>query len=304
MNDILLQLQSELSALDVIYKFDEPMCLHSTIRCGGSALIYVEPQNFEKLQGTVEILKKFNLKFIILGNGSNTLFKDAGFNGAVVCLNFKYGEHRIFSERIYADCGISLKKLSDISRENGLSGFEAFNSIPAVLGGAVYMNAGAYGSSFNDIVESVLVYDYKLNDCKIRGSNECGFSYRHSIFQQNNEIILGAVLKLKKADKEEISKKINEFVNKRKQTQPINYPSLGSVFKRGSDYFPAKLIEDCGLKGFYIGGAEVSKLHSGFIINKGTATAENVLSLIDTIKVKVYNVYKVELIEEIMIVGD
>lgn len=300
----LLKLQSEFSALGLHAKFNEPMSLHTTIRCGGNALIYIEPDNFEKLKKAVKILKEYAVEFVIIGNGSNILFKDGGYNGAVICLNSKYSEHRIFNDRLYADCGMPLKKISNVLKGNGLTGFEFADAIPAVLGGAVYMNAGAYGSSFSDIVESVLVYDYELNDCKLKNKNECGFSYRHSIFQQNNEIILGAVLKLKKGEKEEISRKITEYNALRKKTQPVDYPSMGSVFKRGKDYFPAKLIEDCGLKGLNIGGAEVSTLHSGFIINKGSASAENILNLIDTIKLKVYNVYKVELIEEIKVLGE
>lgn len=301
MKDKKLKIQSELLACGLAAKFDEPMSTHTTIRCGGNAKIYIEPQNFTELKNCIDVLNKNSIKFIIIGNGSNILFKDEGYSGAVICLN-KYASYKFFAKKIYADCGMHLKKLSDILLESSLSGFEFAASIPATLGGAIYMNAGCFDSSMDKVVDSVLTYD--LKECKLKNNSECGFSYRHSVFQENNEIILGAVLKLNYGDKEEILKKIKDLQKIRKETQPVNFPSSGSVFKRGKDYFPAKLIESCGLKGFSIGGAEVSKLHSGFIINKGSATAKNILSLIDTIKLKVYNIHKIELIEEIKIIGD
>lgn len=304
MKKIMLKIQSELLALNIqAIKFDESMSMHTTIRCGGSAKLYFEPQNFEQLKNSIGVLKKYGIKFVIIGNGSNTLFKDEGYNGAVICLN-RYSNYEFFGDKIFVSCGMPLKKVSGILSDAGLSGFEFATHIPAFIGGAVYMNAGCFDSSFSDITENVFSYDLSLSNCKLRNKNECGFSYRDSVFQENEEIILGATLKLKQGVKEEINKKIKEFLNLRKKTQPVNYPSMGSVFRRGKDYFPAKLIEDCGLKGLNIGGAEVSKLHSGFIINKGSATAKNIISLIDTVKLKVYNIYKIELVEEIKIIGD
>ena len=300
----MLKIKSEFLKAGIEIKIAEPMSRHSTIKCGGNAKLYYEPKDLEQLGIGINILKNNNIKFMILGNGSNTLFKDDGFNGAVICINPSFFDVEFFDNKIYVPSGMLLKNVYNALYERGLSGFEFAAHIPATIGGAVYINAGCFDSSFQDIVESVLTYDYKIDDCKFKNNAECGFSYRHSDFQTTKEIILGAVLKLKPDDKENIKRKADKYFAVRKNTQPINYPSLGSVFKRGKDYFPAKLIEECKLKGLNIGGAEVSKLHSGFIVNKGCHESKNILTLIDTIKAKVYNVYKIELIEEIEIIGD
>jgi UDP-N-acetylmuramate dehydrogenase len=199
--------------------------------------------------------------------------------------------------------GIKLKRISDLLLNACLSGFEFAAHIPACLGGAVCMNAGCFGNSMSDIIESVLSYDYILDKVKFRKNSECGFNYRNSIFSKNPEIILGAVLCLKKSSYIGIKKRINSIKQKRQDTQPSE-PSLGSVFKRDGDIIPAKLIDDCGLKGRLVCGAKVSEKHAGFIINYRSAAAKNVMSLIDTIKLKVYNEYNINLQEEIKIIGD
>ena len=304
MEDILYKIANDLENAKIDVKTNEHMSKHSTIKCGGNAALFFEPKTFEELKSIIKILRQFDIKFVILGNGSNTLFKDGCFFGAVICLNKNYQSYKFYNDtKIFVSAGMKLKRISDLLEKACLTGFEFAAYIPACLGGAVYMNAGCFESCMSDIIESVISYDYILDKVYFRKNKECAFSYRYSIFQKNPEIILGAVLNLKKCKLSAIKKNIERVKLMRQSTQPSE-PSLGSVFKRNGDIIPAKLIDNCGLKGVSIGGAKVSEKHAGFIVNFKNAAAENITSLIDTVKLKVYNEYKIILEEEIKIVGD
>ncbi len=281
---------------------DESMSLHTSFKTGGNADYFVIPQNEEQLLKLINL--DTDLPIIFFGNGSNTLVTDKGIRGIVVSLkglnNVKFD-----GENIEVESGFSISKLSNLALENGLTGLEYACGIPGTIGGAIFMNAGAYGMETKDIIRSVKFYDF--NDKKLKEySNEmCNFSYRKSIFQEMGRIIiLSCKIKLSFGNKEEIKSKMDENMASRNAKQPINLPSAGSTFRREEGIIVAKLIDESGLKGYKIGGAEVSKLHAGFIVNSDNATSKDILDLISYIKKVVKEKYDVELHEEIRIVGE
>lgn len=268
----------------ILFREEEALKKHTSFQIGGNCRLLIEPATKEQVVKTLECLKDY--PYIVLGNGSNVLVSDEGFDGAVLLLNRNFSAIRLLDEEtIEVEAGASLVSLCNFALEHSLTGLEFAYGIPATVGGALFMNAGAYGGEMKDVVESVShIKDGELGSY---AKEELDYSYRHSIYQQGNYVILSGVLRLKKGDKAEIRAKMDDLMGRRKSKQPLNFPSAGSTFKRPVGAFAAKLIEDCGLKGASVGGAQVSEKHSGFIINTGNATCKDVLDLIEIVKDKV-----------------
>jgi len=282
---------------------NEPMSKHTSFKIGGPADIFVKPKNIDELKNIIEIAKENNIEITVIGNGSNLLVKDGGIRGIVIKPDFKDIEF-LEDNKVKVASGVLLSKIANEAYNKSLSGLEFASGIPGNLGGAIRMNAGAYGSEFKDIVVSSEYLDKNLDIHKI-SNVEHEFEYRHSRFFKNkNDIIVSTVLQLKAANKEEIKSKMDENNNSRKEKQPINFPNAGSTFKRGDEYITAELIDKCGLKGYNVGDAYVSEKHAGFIVNKGNATAKDVLELIDIVKKKVYEKFNVNIELEIEILGE
>lgn len=284
-------------------KYNEPMKKHTTMKVGGLCDCMVEPSSIEEIQKVLEYVKENNIKYYIIGNGSNLLVKDEGVHALIIKIANKFSGFEVNGEYIKAYSGCSVPKLSQIAKENSLSGLEFACGIPGSVGGGIRMNAGAYGSEMVNVVEKVGFLDENGNLKEIDGK-DAHFTYRHSMFVDNPQyVVVYAIYKLQKGNKDEISKIMEENMNSRKQKQPIEYPNFGSVFKRPEGYFVGKLVDDCGLKGYKIGGAQVSTKHSGFMINIGDATCKDVLDLIEYVKEKVYEKFNVKLQEEVVILG-
>lgn len=284
-------------------KYNEPMKKHTTMKVGGLCDCMVEPSSIEEIQKVLEYVKENNIKYYIIGNGSNLLVKDEGVHALIIKIANKFSGFEVNGEYIKAYSGCSVPKLSQIAKENSLSGLEFACGIPGSVGGGIRMNAGAYGSEMVNVVEKVGFLDENGNLKEIDGK-DAHFTYRHSMFVDNPQyVVVYAIYKLVKGNKEEISKIMEENMNSRKQKQPIEYPNFGSVFKRPEGYFVGKLVDECGLKGYKIGGAQVSTKHSGFMINIGDATCKDVLDLIEYVKEKVYEKFNVKLQEEVVILG-
>ena len=268
---------------------------------GGPADIFVKLNNIDELKFIVDVSKKQNIPITIIGNGSNILVKDKGIRGIVIKLNFNevVKENNILN----VGSGVLLVKLARIALDNELTGLEFACGIPGTLGGAIFMNAGAYGQEIGDKVIEIKYMDENLNIRTVT-KEKSQFSYRKSIFQKNDGIILNAKIKLEKGIKENIKKKMDEYSKIRKAKQPLNMPSAGSVFKREENFIPAKLIDECGLKSYSIGDAQISSLHAGFIVNKGNATAKEITELIKYIQNKIKEKYNLIIEPEIRILGE
>ena len=260
---------------------DEPMSKHISFKTGGNADFFIKVYSVDEIKSILKISKENNIPIFILGNGTNILVKDEGYSGIV--LQIKLEDIKIDGTKVIVQSGVKNAVLSKKLMDNNLTGFEFASGIPGTIGGAIKMNAGAYGGEIKDIVLEVTYMDYEGN-IHIVNNSECEFSYRSSRFFNENAIILEAKLALKKGNKEEIQNKVNELLKQRKEKQPLEYPNAGSTFKRGENYITAKLIDECGLKGYSIGGAQVSEKHSGFIINKDNATSTDILNLIEHVQ--------------------
>ncbi len=280
---------------------NEPMCGHTTFKIGGNADLYVTVQSEEALIKAVEICKNCGVPYMVIGNGSNLLVSDKGIEGVVISTRLLNDLHTEDETYVYSGAGNMLSKTANFAASHSLSGLEFASGIPGSVGGGVFMNAGAYDGELSDSIVSVRAY-YN-GEIKEFSAKECEFGYRSSVFQKNNAIILGVKFSLKKGNIEEIKAKAADLNARRKEKQPLEYPSAGSTFKRPEGYFAGKLIQDAGLKGCSRGGACVSEKHSGFVINKGNATAEDVINLVKHIKNTVYEKYGVMLEEEIKITG-
>lgn len=299
-------LKKEISE-SIIYT-NEPMSKHTSFKIGGTADIFIKIKTIEDLKNILKYANENNISITITGNGSNLLVKDKGIRGITLQIgldNIEIKEDRQAEEdvKVYVEAGVKLAYLSVILQKNGIEGFEFASGIPGTIGGAVKMNAGAYGKEVKDVIEEITYMNSNLEIIKIK-NEEALFSYRHSRFSNSNDVVLGVTLKLKVGNSEEIQEKIQEYRKQRTEKQPIELPSAGSTFKRGSDFITAQLIDMAGLKGYKIGGAEVSTKHAGFVVNTGNATAEDVLKLTDYIKQKIYEEYGKEIDLEIQVVGE
>ena len=283
--------------------YNEPMKNHTSFKVGGPADIFIEPDDRAELVKAIKDLREQGVSYYIIGNGSNLLVSDKGLRGAVVKIGEKFGSVSINNDIITAESGVLLSTLSKMAAREGLTGMEFASGIPGSLGGAVTMNAGAYGGEMKDIVEWVEVLDQDLNIKRLK-NDEMKFMYRKSIIEPGKHIVLRCCIRLKKGNKDEIDNKMAELAEKRKSKQPLHLPSAGSTFKRPEGYFAGKLIEDAGLRGFSIGGAQVSTLHCGFVVNNGDATAKDVYDLIRHVQKTVFKKFNVMLEPEVKILGE
>ncbi len=284
---------------------DEPMSKHTSFKIGGNAEYFLKIDTIENLRKVVNIAIENNKKITIVGNGTNLLVRESGIKGFVIKLELKDFKIKTSLEDVYitVQAGMPVSTLSNIAIKEEISGIEFLSGIPGTIGGALRMNAGAYGYEMKDVVfkSRYMTYDGKI---KVIDLNSHEFSYRNSIFSKMDVIILATTLKLKKGNSTEIKAKVDEYMKSRREKQPLEYPNAGSIFKRNDNYITAKLIDECGLKGYCIGDAEVSKKHAGFIINKGTASSKDVLELINIIKEKVKLKHGIDIETEIIVLGD
>ncbi|WP_312045060.1 UDP-N-acetylmuramate dehydrogenase [Anaerotignum sp.] len=281
----------------------EPMSGHTTFRTGGPADIFIMPESLEEVKASIEILQKHQVPILVIGNGSNLLVSDKGIRGAVVHIGSRMSEITIDGEIINAQGGVLLSTLSAKAAENSLTGLEFASGIPGSLGGAVTMNAGAYGGEMKDVLVSADVLTKEL-EVKTVTAGDLHLSYRHSILPEEEYILLNATLRLKKGNLNEIKNKMKELGEQRREKQPLQFPSAGSTFKRPEGYFAGKLIQDADLKGKSIGGAQVSEKHAGFVVNKGNATTQDILDLISFCQQTVFEKFGVSLETEVKIVGE
>ena len=289
---------------------DEPMSKHTTFKIGGPADCFVIPSTVEEAVKVIKIIHKYNMPFTMIGNGSNLLIKDGGYRGVVVKISSTaFSDFEILKEEkgyVYVRVGAGMlmgvlaRKLAD----NSLAGFEFASGIPGSLGGAVFMNAGAYDGEIKNIIVSAEVIDKNGTEIKTIDAKDMELSYRHSIFHNTGDVIISAELKFKQGNKEEIEAKMAELGKRRNEKQPVNYPSAGSFFKRPEGYFAGKLVQDAGLKGYTVGGAQVSELHGGFVINIGGATASDIVAVMKHCQKEVYDKFGVNLEPEVRILGE
>ena len=283
-------------------RINEPMKNHTTFKIGGPAQYYVTPESVTQIQEVVSLCRDMNIPLHVIGNGSNILVGDDGVDGVVLALFNTFSDYEIKDNVITAQAGMSLIKLAVIALREGLTGMEFASGIPGSVGGAVYMNAGAYDGQMKDVVTSVTVLD-EAGDIRILGRDELDMGYRTSTVAKHNMIVLQVIIELKAGDKEQIKDRMNQLSELRKQKQPLEYPSAGSTFKRPEGCFAGKLIADAGLKGYSIGGAAVSEKHAGFVVNMGGATAKDVVELTDYIKKRIIEQFGVTLELEIKKIG-
>lgn len=285
--------------------FDEPMSEHTTFKVGGPAECYIKIDDIQHLRTILKFAKDHHIAITVLGNGSNVLVLDGGIKGIVLNIRFNKIEMMNLDGKVFANigAGIKISILGHLLLKNELTGFEELSGIPGTIGGAVRMNAGAHGKEFKDIVSSVTCMDYDGN-IKQFENEDMHFEYRSSMLKDKSYIVLEVRMEFQKGNEKDIKEKMEEYANYRKEKQPIEYPSAGSTFKRGADFITAKLIDEAGLKGYSIGGAEVSSKHAGFIINKGNATAKDILELIEYVKYKVEEKFNKKIELEIEIMGE
>ncbi len=299
-----LEFAELLAAKSIKAKIDEPMSRHTSFKIGGPADVFVCAQTRNELRTVIEMTKEHNVPLTVVGNGSNLLVSDKGIRGAVVSLDGDFCSLQCIGERkIVAGAGTMLSHLCQFAHGNSLTGLEFAYGIPGSVGGAVYMNAGAYGGEIKDVA---VACEYITMDGEIVSimAEDMDLSYRHSFFTGKNHIIISATFILEKGDKERIKGTMRELMGKRSDKQPLELPSAGSAFKRPAGYFAGALIEQCGLKGYTVGGAQVSEKHAGFIVNTGDATCEDVLALIRHIQETVKRETGVELESEIRAIGE
>ncbi len=275
---------------------NEPMKNHTTFKIGGLAKYFAQPRNIDELKKVVSLARKNEIKCHIIGRGSNILVSDDGVDGLVVALGEKFSACEVKGNEIHALSGVSLSSLSQMALSASLTGLEFASGIPGSLGGAIYMNAGAYGGEMKDVVKESTYLDEDFSEKKCENHL---FDYRKSFYTGKNLVITSAVISLKEEKKEKIKEVMSTLALKRREKQPLDMPSAGSVFKRPEGHFAGALIESAGLKGYSIGGAQVSEKHAGFIVNKGGATCKDVVELIDYIKERVYKESNVILETEI-----
>lgn len=283
-------------------KIDEKLSEYVNFKVGGPADILLIPNSKEQVIKSIKICKENNIPFYLIGNGSNILVRDGGFRGVVLSLKNVKNIY-VDGEKIESECGVMLKEVSDKAIENSLTGFEFACGIPGTIGGAVFMNAGAYDGEISKVIESAEVIDENCNIIRL-SREELDFGYRSSLVMKKGYTVLSAVFKLEKGQVKTIKELIEDLTNKRESKQPLEYPSAGSTFKRPTGYFAGKLIQDAGLKGYSIGGAAVSEKHSGFVINKGNATAKDITDLIKHIQDEVKKQFGVDLHPEVRIIGE
>ncbi len=277
--DILTRLIEFLEESNIKYAENEPMKNHTTFKVGGNAAVMVFPGSEECAAEIVKCCSRLGIRLIVIGNGSNLLVSDNGIDACVMCFSNDFSDISLQDdETVFAQSGASLMKLCRFALEHSLSGLEFAYGIPGSCGGAAFMNAGAYGGEMKDVLYKCRHIDKNGNIGFLQG-DAMQLSYRHSAYYDNGSVVTGLYLKLKKGNKEEIKAAMDDFIQRRKEKQPLEYPSAGSTFKRPQGFFAGALIEECGLKGKTVGGAQISEKHAGFVINKGNATCSDILKL-------------------------
>lgn len=282
---------------------DEPMKNHTTFRVGGPADWFVTPKEDEQVREIINVLRKEKIPYYVVGNGSNLLVGDKGYRGVIIQLYKRMSQIQVTENTVYAQAGALLSRIAAEVLTHGLAGLEFASGIPGTLGGAVMMNAGAYGGEMKQVLESALVLTSE-GGFKALPVEQMELGYRNSVFSKNGDIVLSAKLRLKPGNQEEIRAYMGELKEKRTTRQPLEYPSAGSTFKRPEGYFAGKLIQDAGLQGFQVGGAQVSEKHCGFVINRGNATAADILRLIEQVSDKVEAKFGVRLEPEVKRIGE
>ncbi len=282
---------------------NEPLANYTTMKIGGECDILICPNTEEHIAALVKLCRSESIPFFVLGKGSNVLVSDKGYRGCIIYTCGNAAHISVNGNTITASSGASLTSICKAALEHGLTGAEFAYGIPGSLGGALYMNAGAYGGEMKDIVTSCRYIDENGELCTMP-INEMELSYRHSIFAERGCVITSVTIELKEGNKEDIKAKMQELMQRRRDKQPLEYPSCGSTFKRPEGYFAAALIEECGLKGYTVGGAQVSKKHSGFVINHNEASFADVIGVVDEVKRVVLDKKGVELECEMLILGE
>ena len=282
---------------------EEPMKKHITFRVGGPAACFLTPSTKEQIREILHICQKEKTPYFILGNGSNLLVSDQGFDGVVLQVYKNMNQVTVEGEHLRVQAGALLSATARKALEAGLTGMEFAAGIPGTMGGAAVMNAGAYGGEMKDILESVTVLTPEGEQKELK-NEELQLGYRTSVVKEKGYIVLEAILSLKKGDPEAIKSRMDELKEQRVTKQPLEYPSAGSTFKRPEGYFAGKLIQDAGLRGYQVGGAQVSEKHCGFVINKENATAKDVVDLIHDVQRIVYEKFQVQLETEVKFLGE
>ena len=290
--------------LGATVEFNAPMKKYTSFKCGGNASILITPDSSDSLQKIISYCYTKNVKPLMIGNGSNLLVTDNGIDNVVIKIGSKMSKIELIDDTtIFCEAGASLKSLCMFALENSLSGLEFAYGIPGTLGGAVYMNAGAYGGEMKDVLFSCKHIDADGNIGEL-SQDELDLRYRGSAYTDNGFTIVSAIMKLKKAEMTDIKAAMDDKLQRRKDKQPLEYPSAGSTFKRPEGYFAGALIEESGLKGYTVGGAQVSEKHAGFVINKNKATATDVITLIKDVQKIVFEKHGVMLETEVKIIGE
>lgn len=284
-------------------KIDEPMKNHTSFKIGGPADIYVAPSTIEQLKFALEVCKEHNMPYFILGNGSNLLVKDGGYRGVMIHILKNMNEIKVEDNEVYAQAGALLVKVANTCLDHSLTGFEFAHGIPGSIGGAVYMNAGAYGGEMKQVILSADVINQD-GELKTLTNEDLELGYRTSKIQTGDMIVVGARIGLNKGNYDEINDTIKDFANRRRTKQPLTVPSAGSTFKRPEGYYAGKLIMDAQLRGFRIGDAGVSDKHCGFIVNLGEATSKEVIELIRHIQCTVKEAFGQDLHPELKVIGE
>ena len=303
-NNILKGLEKIISKEKI--KQNEPMKEHTSLKIGGTADFFIKVNCIEELKKILQFSKINKIPLTIIGNGSNLLVQDKGIRGIVLKVELKNIQIKNIDKEnveIIVDNGIQMGFFAQKLLKEEITGFEELSGIPGTIGGTVVMNAGAHGKEIKDIIKEVTAVDYDGN-INLFKNKQCEFEYRHSKFLEGKYIILQVKLLLKKGKKENIKSKMDEYAKYRKEKQPIEFPSAGSTFKRGTDFITAKLIDEAGLKGYSIGGAKISEKHAGFVINTGNATAQDVLDLVKYVTDKVYEKFGKKIELEIKVLGE
>lgn len=295
------ELQQQLPA--TILRVNEPMCNHTSFRIGGPADLLVIPGNIEEIKRVIIYCREYEVPLLVIGRGSNLLVRDKGIRGVVMKLGDNFQGCSIEGNQIEAQAGISLYALSCQAAAASLQGLEFAQGIPGSLGGAVVMNAGAYGGEMSDVVNEALAIT-ETGELRRFKAPEMKYSYRHSIFQDLSCLVLSARLQLAAGDKTEIYGRMQEYAVKRREKQPLDLPSAGSTFKRPEGYYVGPMLEGLGLKGLRVGGAQISEKHAGFIVNRGGASAADVLTLINLVQMRVKEKFGIDLQPEVRIVGE
>lgn len=282
---------------------DVPMAQYTSFKAGGNTRMMITPQSIEELKAALRILTEENCPHMVLGNGSNVLVKDSGYDGAIVRIGSAFDHVRQEGDKLICGSGTLMSVVAKAAVSAGLAGFEFASGIPGSIGGAVFMNAGAYDGEISNILDRARIVSKDGKREFYMTAEGLQMGYRHTLLHETGDVVAEVELKLAQGDREEIKAKIADFTQRRNSKQPVNFPSAGSFFKRPEGYFAGKLIQDAGLKGVSVGGAQVSELHSGFIINKGGATATDILQLMEIVQARVMDEFGVKLETEVRIIG-